>query len=95
MHALLTSEDPRTAHQCFAEAVKLEPTYALAHAAKADAEFREATYRPDAPPRKWIALAEASAREALFWSPQCWRAHVVLGAVHCSSRKSSSYRLTE
>jgi hypothetical protein len=47
-------------------------------------EFREALYRPDAPPGKWIACAQQTAHEALVWDPKCWRARVILGAIYCS-----------
>lgn len=83
MRRFLSAEDARLALDSLNEAVRLEPTYALAYATRAEAEFREALYRPDAPPAKWIAIAEKSAREALVWDPKSWRARVVLGAIRC------------
>jgi tetratricopeptide (TPR) repeat protein len=44
-------------------------------------------YRRAIPPHNPVASAEASALEALRLQPKLWRAHVVLGAVHCCRRE--------
>jgi tetratricopeptide (TPR) repeat protein len=84
MSRFTSAEDARLTLTYLNEAITLEPEYALAYAARADAQFREAIYRADEPPRKSLELAEASAREALARDARAWRAHVVLGAIHCS-----------
>lgn len=71
----------------FNGAIEADPNHALAHAAKAEAELREAMYRRTIPPHNPLASAEASALAALRLQPQLWRAHVVLGAVHCCRRE--------
>jgi hypothetical protein len=67
----------------FSEAIALDSAYAPAHAAKAENDLWVPMYRQPIPPHRPIADAEASAIEALRLQPDLWRAHVVLGAVHC------------
>jgi tetratricopeptide (TPR) repeat protein len=71
----------------FNAAIQADPNHALAHAAKAEAELREAMYRRTISPYNPLAAAEASALEALRLQPNLWRAHVVQGAVHCCRRE--------
>jgi tetratricopeptide (TPR) repeat protein len=85
MNRFLSADDARLALEYLHEAIRLQPAYALAYAAKADAEFREAIYRADAPPGTWITAARTTAEEALLLNPKSWRAHVVMGAIHCSA----------
>jgi len=84
MTRFFSAEDARLAIEYLEDAVQRQPTYALAYSARADAQFREALYRADAIPAIWIESARKSAQDALLLDPRSWRAHVVLGAVHCS-----------
>jgi tetratricopeptide (TPR) repeat protein len=67
----------------FNAAIEADPNHALAQSAKAEAELREAMYRRTIPPHNPRAAAEESALAALRLQPQLWRAHLVMGAVHC------------
>jgi tetratricopeptide (TPR) repeat protein len=83
MDAFLTAESQKAALELFEEAIKREPSYAPAHAALAEVSFREALYSSKSVPAKWIKSAESAAREALSINSETWRAHVVLGGIHC------------
>src|ERR1017187_5992683 len=77
----------------FSRSVELEPTYAPAHTALADAFFRCALLYPWQTPswalnvmermerKDLISRAQSSTETALKFKPQLWRAHVILGAV--------------
>ena len=77
------SEREHSSLRLLKEAIEADPNHAPAHAAKAEAELREAMYRRSIPPHNPLAAAEASALAALRLQPKLWRAHVALGAVHC------------
>lgn len=83
MDAFLTAESQKAALELFEEAIKREPSYAPAHAALAEVSFREALYSSKSAPAKWIKSAEHAASEALRINSETWRAHVVLGGIHC------------
>jgi tetratricopeptide (TPR) repeat protein len=83
MDAFLTAESQKAALELFEVAIKREPSYALAHAALAEVSFREALYSSKSAPAKWIKKAEGAAREALSINSDTWRAHIVLGGIHC------------
>lgn len=68
---------------CFEKAIVADSKHALAHAAKGEAELREAMYHRSIQPHSPIQAADKSALEALGLQPRSWRAHVVQGAVHC------------
>lgn len=80
------SEQGHRSLRLFVEAVAADPNHAPAHAAKAEAELRETMYRRTIPPHDPIEAAEASAREALRLHAGMWRAHIVMGVVHCCRR---------
>lgn len=85
-------EDTAVCLNYFKDAIACDPNHALAHAAKAEVELREAMYRETYSPwearlstREAIGLAESSALQALRLQPKLWRPHVVLGII-CASR---------
>lgn len=95
MKAFRQGGNQQRAWERFTKIIEFEPSYAPAYAARAEVEFREAIYCSARTreqwlcfsrkfPWHWVAAAEESAREALRLNPKTWRAHIVLGAVHCS-----------
>jgi tetratricopeptide (TPR) repeat protein len=80
--ALQKRLDADKAVEQFDKAIALDPAYAAAHAAKAEAEFSRAFLWGWPFAKESVALAEASAKEALRLSPTLWKPHVVLGMVH-------------
>jgi tetratricopeptide (TPR) repeat protein len=68
-------------------AIEADPSHAGAHAAKAEAELRDALFRRAIPPHDPLAAAEVSATEALHLQPRAWRAHIALGVVHTCRHK--------
>lgn len=87
LHAAMTHiNDGIKAIEQFNKAIGLEPTYALAYAARAETQLSRAPYAPQPCTKELVAAAEASANKALRLNPGLWRPHVVLGMVHASRR---------
>ena len=66
----------------FNQAILLDPKFAPAYAARAEADIWEPMYRQSDPPHNPIEHAERLAKQALRLQPGFWQAHMVLGAVH-------------
>jgi TolB-like protein/DNA-binding winged helix-turn-helix (wHTH) protein/Tfp pilus assembly protein PilF len=62
------------------KAVAIDPDYAAGYAGLAEA-YVNASYLGDAPPEKYMPLAEAAARKALERDPSLSTAHVALGMI--------------
>jgi tetratricopeptide (TPR) repeat protein len=82
--ALKHTIDAEKAIEQFNKAIALDPGYAPAFAAKAEVEFSRAFFWQWPFPKDAVALAEASANEALRLSPTLWKPYLVLGMVHCA-----------
>jgi tetratricopeptide (TPR) repeat protein len=76
------SQNRHSSLRLFAGAIQADGRHGLALAAKAEAELREGMYKWT-PKRNPVAAAEEAALGALHVQPELWRAHVVMGAVHC------------
>jgi Tfp pilus assembly protein PilF len=81
------SEHEHSSLGLFRKAIELDPDYAPAHAALAEAELIEAMYRRSIPPHNPVAAAGSSALKALRLERRLWRAQVALAAVRCCRRQ--------
>jgi TolB-like protein/DNA-binding winged helix-turn-helix (wHTH) protein len=67
------------------KAVAIDPEYAAGYAGLAEA-YVNASYLGDAPPEKFMPLAEGAARQALKLDPSMGSAHVALGMIALTYR---------
>src|SRR5579872_3820956 len=87
IYSFVPAESEHRERSLLTRATEADPGHAGAHAAKAEAELREALYRRAIPPHDPLATAEASASEAFRLQPRAWRAHIALGVVHACRHK--------
>jgi len=84
--AMTRINDASDAVEQFNKAIALDPVYAPAYAARAEAELSRAPYAVWPGSKELVSTAETSAHQALRLSPSLWRPYVVLGMVHASRR---------
>ena len=81
------STDPNVAFSLLDETLSVEPDHAEAFAARAEAELWRPMYGNEIEIPDLLEAAESQAQESLRYDDKCWRAHVVMGALHCSRKK--------
>ncbi|MDQ6860903.1 MAG: hypothetical protein M3032_07090, partial [Verrucomicrobiota bacterium] len=86
-------QDYKTAEQLYADAVKLDPNFALAHARLATT--RAAIFHYYEPLDSWKSKALAAAREALRLQPNLAEAHFALGLYYYFTERDYERALTE
>jgi TolB-like protein len=87
-------EDLAIAQQFYERAVRLDPTFALAHAALSTVHARVLSRRYDTSPER-AARQLREARTALRLAPDLPEAHVALALAYCCGRQSDQRALAE
>jgi tetratricopeptide (TPR) repeat protein len=79
--------DPSTAFSLLDATLSMQPDHAEALAARAETELWRPMYGNEIDIPNLLHVVEVQAQESLRYDDKCWRAYVVMGALHCCRKQ--------